>query len=128
MGTTNSFKSASGLRTWPAAEDLAPDDLPHGPGPFEVTQADGGRGITHVRCLAGFDRTPGSRAIAFATWLLVFLGAGLMVVARCGPDEWEICVRTPELAMEHQGEAVLPVCFRAASELRALAGETEAGP
>jgi hypothetical protein len=34
------------------------------------------------------------------------------VVSVCGPDEWEICVQTPELAVEHQGETVFPVCFR----------------
>ncbi len=30
------------------------------------------------------------------------------VVSVCGPDEWEICVQAPELAMEHQGETVFP--------------------
>ena len=49
------------------------------------------------------------------------------VVSRCGPDEWEICVQTPELAMEHEGETVFPVCFRDSSELRAPAAEPEAG-
>jgi hypothetical protein len=81
MSTTNNFRSASGLRTWPAAEDLADEDLPRGPGLFEVTQADGSREITNIRRLAGFDRAPGSRVIAFATWLLVFLGVGLMYVS-----------------------------------------------
>ena len=61
-------------------EDLAADDPPRGPGLFEVARTDG-RTITNVRRLAGFDRTPGSRVIAFATWLLVFLGAGLMYVS-----------------------------------------------
>ena len=50
------------------------------------------------------------------------------VVSVCGPDEWEICVQTPELATEHQGETVFPVCFRDSSELRAPATEPEAGP
>ena len=27
------------------------------------------------------------------------------VVARCGSDEWEICVQAPELATWHEGEA-----------------------
>ena len=27
------------------------------------------------------------------------------VVAECGPDEWEICVQAPELAIQHEGEA-----------------------
>ena len=37
------------------------------------------------------------------------------VVARCGPDEWEICVQASELATWHDGEAWYPVCFRDAS-------------
>ena len=49
------------------------------------------------------------------------------VVSRCGPDEWEICVQTPELAMEHEGETVFPVCFRDSSELRTSVAEPEAG-
>ena len=40
------------------------------------------------------------------------------VAARCGPDEWEICVQAPELATWHEGEAWYPVCFRDASEIR----------
>ena len=81
MSTTNDFRGASGLRSWPAAEDVAADDPPRGPGLFEVARADGERAITNVRRLAGFDRAPGSRVIAFATWLLVLLGAGLMFVS-----------------------------------------------
>jgi len=50
------------------------------------------------------------------------------VVSQCGPDEWEICVQTPELATEHERETVFPVCFRDSSELRAPAAEPEAGP
>ena len=48
------------------------------------------------------------------------------VVSICGPDEWEICVQTPELAAEHEGEAVYPVCFRDSSELRYPEAELEA--
>ena len=81
MSTTNDFRSASGLRTWAATEDLAAAEPPRGPGLFEVARADGERAITNVRRLAGFDRAPGSRVIAFATWLLVLLGAGLMYVS-----------------------------------------------
>ena len=40
------------------------------------------------------------------------------VASVCGPGEREICVQAPELAMEHQGETVYPVCFRDSSELR----------
>jgi hypothetical protein len=81
MSTRNDFRTASGLRSWPAAGDLAGGDLPPGPGLFEVVRADGGRAVTSVRRLAGFDRAPGSRVIASATWLLVFLAAGLMYVS-----------------------------------------------
>ena len=40
------------------------------------------------------------------------------IVSRCGPDEWEVCVETPELAAEHEGETVYPCCYRDSSELR----------
>ncbi len=40
------------------------------------------------------------------------------VAARCGPDEWEICVQAPELATWHDGEAWYPTCFRDSSEIR----------
>jgi hypothetical protein len=84
MSTTNDFRAASGLNHWPATiTDLAPDDnhVPNGPGLFAVNGQDGHQVITNIRRLAGFDRTPGSRVIAFATWLLVLLGGGLMYVS-----------------------------------------------
>ena len=82
MSTSNDFRSAAGLRSWPAeVGNPDPADSPRGPGLFEVVRADGERVITNVRRMAGFDRTPGSRVIAFATWLLVVLGAGLMYVS-----------------------------------------------
>jgi hypothetical protein len=37
--------------------------------------------VTSTRHLAGPGRTPGSRVIAFATWLLALLGGGLMYVS-----------------------------------------------
>ena len=37
--------------------------------------------MTGSRWLAGSGRAPGSRVIAFATWLLALLGAGLMYVS-----------------------------------------------
>ncbi len=41
------------------------------------------------------------------------------VVAQCGPDEWQVCVETPELAVpDEAGEPTYPLCFRDASELR----------
>jgi hypothetical protein len=49
------------------------------------------------------------------------------VVEVCGPDEWQVCVQAPELAVEHEdGELYYPVCFRDSSELRAPAAEAEA--
>ena len=44
-----------------------------------------------------------------------------------GPDEWQICVQAPELASQHEGQTVFPVCFRDAAELRSAAAEPEAG-
>jgi hypothetical protein len=41
------------------------------------------------------------------------------IVSRCGPDEWEICVETPELAIEHDGETVYPCCYRDSSKIQA---------
>jgi hypothetical protein len=55
--------------------------IPNGSGLFAVRQDDGHEAITNVRRLAGSDRAPGQRVIAFATWLLVLLGAGLMYVS-----------------------------------------------
>jgi len=43
------------------------------------------------------------------------------------PTEWEICVQALELARQHEGEIVYPVCFRDATELRTLDAEPEAG-
>jgi hypothetical protein len=84
MSINHDFRAASGLNRWSTAEDLAADDSsapPRGPGLFEVVRADGERGITNIRRLAGYDRTSGSRVIAFATWLLVTLGLGLLFVS-----------------------------------------------
>ena len=54
------------------------------------------------------------------------------VVARCGPDEWEIFVQAPALATWHEGEAWYPVCFRDASEIRLAEAQADldrrAGP
>jgi hypothetical protein len=46
-----------------------------------VARGNGERMITNVRRIAGGDRTPGSRVIAAATWLLFALGAGLLYVS-----------------------------------------------
>jgi hypothetical protein len=81
MSVNNDFRAASGLNRWPAAAEDPADATQRGPGLFEIVQADGERAITNVRRLAGLDRAPGSRVIAFATWLLVLLGGGLMYVS-----------------------------------------------
>ncbi|HEY1324324.1 MAG TPA: hypothetical protein VGF32_28965, partial [Streptosporangiaceae bacterium] len=81
MSTSNDFRAASGLNRWAAAEDLPAEDLPRGAGLFEVVRADGERALTNVRKIAGRTGEPGARVIAFATWLLVLLGAGLMYVS-----------------------------------------------
>jgi hypothetical protein len=47
------------------------------------------------------------------------------VVSVCGPDEWEICVRVPELPMQYEGETAYPGCFRDASEFRSPDAEQE---
>jgi hypothetical protein len=54
---------------------------PSGPGLFAVGQDDRHEIITNIRRLAGSDRTPGSRIIAAATWLLLFLGLALLYVS-----------------------------------------------
>ena len=40
------------------------------------------------------------------------------IARECGPDEWEVVVEAPELAMVQDGEVVYPVCFRDSSELQ----------
>jgi hypothetical protein len=49
------------------------------------------------------------------------------VVSHCGPGQWEICVQAPELAGQHQGQTVFPVCFRDSCELGVPAAELGAG-
>ena len=46
-----------------------------------ISQENRVRAVTSIGRLAGADRVPGSRVIAFATWLLALLGAGLMYVS-----------------------------------------------
>ena len=54
------------------------------------------------------------------------------VVSVCSPDEWEICVQAPELAIQHDGEDWYPTCFRDSSEIRLLVAQADlewlAGP
>jgi hypothetical protein len=81
MIESNDFRAAAGLNRWPAAVADLPGDAPNGAGLFEVVRGNGERVITNVRRIAGGDRTPGSRVIAVATWLLSALGAGLLLVS-----------------------------------------------
>ena len=75
MSTTNDdFRAA-----------LRRDPELNGPGLFQITDNEGHQHLTNVRKIAGpgpgGDHDPGSWVIAFATWLLVVLGAGLMYVS-----------------------------------------------
>jgi hypothetical protein len=49
-----------------------------GPGLFEITGANGEKGITNVRRLAGSGRAPGSVLISAAAWLLILIGGGAL--------------------------------------------------
>jgi hypothetical protein len=86
----NDFRAASGLPRRPVAL-AAP--VPRGPGLFAVARDDGETVLTNIRRLAGSGRAPGSRVIAFATWLLVFLGAGLMYVSFQAQDTYIYAVK-----------------------------------
>jgi hypothetical protein len=83
MSTSNDFRTASGLRTWPAAiEDLeAGGSSPHGPGLFAVARGNGEGVITNIRRLADRERERGWWWIASATALLALLMGGLMYVS-----------------------------------------------
>jgi len=84
VSTSNDFRNAAGLRSWPAAtEDLAgaPSVPPPGPGLFQIARANGEAAITNIRRLAGAERTPGSALVLAAAILLGLLAAGLFVVS-----------------------------------------------
>jgi hypothetical protein len=101
MSTTNDFRAAAGLKRWPSdLEDLTaePPAPLRGPGLFQVDRANGETAITNVRRLAGFDRAPGQRVIAFATWLLVLLGAGLMYVSFAAQYQYIFAVKRVDAA------------------------------
>jgi hypothetical protein len=74
------------------------DYTPNGPGLFAIRRDDGHEVITNIRRLAGFDRAPGRRVIAFATWLLVFLGAGLMYVSFAAQYQYIFAVKRVNIA------------------------------
>jgi hypothetical protein len=84
VSTSNDFRSAAGLRSWPAAAgDLAdaPSVPPPGPGLFQIARANGEAAITNIRRIAGAERTPGSALVLAAVILLGLLAAGLFVVS-----------------------------------------------
>jgi hypothetical protein len=64
--------SRSGHMDWPDEHEVRADG---------TSLRTGVRTVTSVGRLAGSSRAPGSRVIAFATWLLALLGAGLMYVS-----------------------------------------------
>jgi Protein of unknown function (DUF2637) len=57
------------------------NNVPRGPGLFEITRADGRQLVTNVRRLAGAERAPGSVLIGWAAWLLALIGAGALFVS-----------------------------------------------
>jgi len=60
---------------------MSSNNVPRGPGLFEVARASGEHVITNVRRLAGADRAPGSALVSAAANLLGLLAAGLFVVS-----------------------------------------------
>ena len=60
------------------------EQMPEGPGLFEVITDGKERMITNVRRIAGAGRPPGSVLIGWAGWLLAALGAGLLFVSFSG--------------------------------------------
>jgi hypothetical protein len=102
MSTSNDFRAKAGLNRWPADVVALADDDPHapprGPGLFQVARANGETAITNVRRLAGSGRAPGQRVIAFATWLLVLLGAGLMYVSFAAQYTYVFAVKRVDAA------------------------------
>lgn len=96
MSTSNDFSTAAGLRSWPAAEDLAaadPSALPRGPGLFQIVRANGETAMTNVRRLAGAERTPGSALVMSAVILLGLLAAGLFVVSLAAQYRYVFAVK-----------------------------------
>jgi hypothetical protein len=81
MSANHDFTRAAGSRDWDAYERELKEAELNGAGLFAVDKEDGTSFITNVRRLAGNTRTPGSRVIAVATWLLFLLGAGLLFVS-----------------------------------------------
>ena len=103
MSTTNDFRTAAGLRSWPIAEDLAAADssaFAPGPGLFETADQDGWRHLTNVRKIAGRRRTrhaPGSVLIGAGGWLLALLGAGLFLVSFSGQFKYIFAERHEDI-------------------------------
>ena len=74
------------------------DQVPGGPGLFEITRANGERLITNVRRLAGTGRTPGSVLIAVAAWLLALIGGGALFVSFSAQYAYIFAVRRQDAA------------------------------
>jgi len=76
-------KSAAGRSPQISAQEapMSSNNVPRGPGLFEVARAGGQTMITNVRRIAGADRAPGSALVSAAAILLGLLAAGLFVVS-----------------------------------------------
>ena len=64
------------------------NNVPRGPGLFEINHANGERSVTSIRRLAGAERAPGSALIACAAWLLVIVGTGALYVSFSAQREY----------------------------------------
>ena len=74
------------------------NNVPRGPGLFEINHANGERSVTSIRRLAGAERAPGSALIACAAWLLVIVGAGALYVSFSAQREYVFGARHQDAA------------------------------
>jgi Protein of unknown function (DUF2637) len=74
------------------------NNVPRGPGLFEITHANGQRLVTNVRRLAGAERAPGSALIGWAAWLLALIGAGALFVSFSAQYAYVFHVRRQDAA------------------------------
>jgi Protein of unknown function (DUF2637) len=74
------------------------NNVPRGPGLFEITHANGQQLVTNVRRLAGADRAPGSILIASAAWLLAIIGAGALYVSFSAQYKYVFAARHQDAA------------------------------
>ena len=77
---------------------MSTNNVPRGPGLFEVARANGGNVITNVRRIAGAERPPGSALIGWAAWLLVLIGAGALYVSFSAQRQYVFGARHQDVA------------------------------